>query len=232
MKNELIESRLRRDTAAAAFLAQTPAAYADIEDDVAPLRTQLAANVQRGADLAQQVLTADTDGNPARKKGTRNQLTVLLRRLILAIRAEALRSTDAKLRAAAGRLGELRNLNESSFGEEAQRLLDLVPGRETALAKRRFTAAHYQEARTLLAAFGSATTEGRLSDVSGSTGRQALERLIKDSARLLKELETYFALYQEDDPDLWNRFRQAIKVVRRGGSEGSTNNLDLPPSRK
>ncbi|RAK67033.1 hypothetical protein [Hymenobacter edaphi] len=219
MKNDLIEARLRRDATAAAFLAQAKAEYADIEDDVAPLRAQLAAGLERAAALAQQVLSADADGNAKRKKGVRNQLTALLRRLVLAARAEALSRKDAPLRAALGSPGELPNLNESTFREEATRLLALVPGRELGLAKRRFAAGHYQEARRLLAEFDAATAEGRLNDASGSTGRQALERLIKESARLLEELKVYFDLYRADDPDLWGRFQAAAKVVRRGGSE-------------
>lgn len=220
MKNDLIESRLRRDTTAAAFLAQARADYADIEADVAPLRLQLVANLERATTLAQQVLTADSDGNSNRKKGVRNQLTQLLRRLGAAVSAEALSSKDAALRAAVGTPSMLPNLNESTFAEEATRLLSLVPGREQALAKRRFTAAHAQEARQLLQDFTTATTEGRLSDTSGSTGRQALERLIKESARLLEELKVYFDLYKADEPDLWQRFQAAIKVVKRGGGGG------------
>ncbi|RTQ50279.1 hypothetical protein EJV47_11675 [Hymenobacter gummosus] len=220
MKNDLIEARLRRDTAAAAFLAQAKADYADIEDDVAPLRSQLTANLERAGTLVQQVLSADNDGNPDRKKGVRSQLTALLRRLILAARAEAMSSKDAALRAALGNLGELSNLNESTFREEATRLLGLVPGREQALTKRRFSADHAREAQQLLQDFTAATTAGRLNDTSGSTGRQALERLIKESARLLEEMKVYFDLYKADDPDLWQRFQAATKVVKRGGGGG------------
>lgn len=220
MKNDLIEARLRRDATAAAFLAQAKAEYTDIEADVAPLRDKLTASLARAGELAQQVLGADNDGNPDRKKGLRHQLTALLQRLILAGRAEAQSSKDAELRAALGNLDDLRNLNESTFAEEATRLLGLVPGREAALAKRRFTADHAQEARQLLQDFTAAATEGRLSDTSGSTGRQALERLIKDSARLLEEMKVYFDLYKADEPELWQRFQAAIKVVKRGGGGG------------
>ncbi|WP_400193695.1 hypothetical protein [Hymenobacter sp. B81] len=221
MKNDLIEARLRRDTTAAAFLAQATADYADIEADVAPLRDQLGANLTRAGELAQQVLGADNDGNPARKKGLRNQLTALLQRLILAGRAAAQSSKDAELRATLGNLDDLRNLNESTFQEEATRLLGLIPGREPAFTKRRFSADHAREARQLLQEFTATTTEGRLNDTNGSTGRQALERLIKESARLLEEMKVYFDLYKADDPDLWQRFQAATKVVKRGGGRGA-----------
>lgn len=220
MKNDLIESRLRRDTTAAAFLDQAKADYADIEADVAPLRAQLADNLTQAAALAQQVLSADEDDSSKRKKGVRNQLTALLRRLSAAATAVAVSRKDATLRAALGTPSRLPNLNESTFAEEATRLLALVQGREADFAQRRFTAAHAKDARELLAAFTTTATAGRLSDTSGSSGRRALERLIKDTARLLEEMKVYFALYKADDPDLWNRWQVATKVVKRGGGGG------------
>ena len=222
MQNDLIEARLRRDTTLSAFLDQARLRYEDTEPDVAPLRAALAANLQQSQQLAQQVISADQDQNPARKRGVRGQLTALLQRLSRALTAHAKSTANPELAARVPRrLSDLSRLSETSFAEQARLLLDLGQPHAKDLARRRYTAAHHTEAESLLSDFQTQRTEGRLSDTSASTGREALERLIKANARLVADLEAYFVLYKEDEPDLWNEFRAAAKVVRRGGGSGN-----------
>ncbi|GAA3925356.1 hypothetical protein [Hymenobacter algoricola] len=228
MKNDLIEARLRRDTDLLAFLTERRADYPDLEDDVAPLRSQLSQNLERAQTLAAEVLTADLDHNTERKRGTRNQLTALLRRLVVALRADATAKSDTRLLALAGQPGQLPRLTTSSYQEEARRLLSLAPERSAALAKRRFLPAHYTQAQALLQELRSAGTEGRLNDTTGSAGRQGLERLIKDDARLLDSITALLAVYEQDEPDFWHAYQAAARVVRRGGGPGP----DTPPPAK
>ncbi|WP_400190325.1 hypothetical protein [Hymenobacter sp. B81] len=220
MKNDLIEARLRRDHALSAFLTEQKSRYGDAETDVAPLRQQLSQALTEAQNIAQDVLTADNDGNSPRKRGTRNQLTQLLRRLVVALQAEAAAAGDQRLRALAGRPGQLGRLNESTFIEEARRLLSLAPERSTALAKRRFAPEHYQQAQSLLSELRRSANEGRLNDVAGSTGRQALERLIKQNARTIEQVRTFLRTYEQDEPALWQEFQAAARVVKRGGPDG------------
>ncbi|RTQ48197.1 hypothetical protein EJV47_17355 [Hymenobacter gummosus] len=220
MKNDLIEARLRRDEALLSFLGSEKAAYADIEADVAPLRQQLSNALAKAQDTAQNVLTADNDGSSARKKGQRNQLTQLLRRLIVGLQSIATSTNDARLLALAGQVSRLPRLPETAFVDESRRLLSLAPERSEALAKRRFTPEHYREAVTLTAELRRNISEGRLNDTEGSTGRQSLERLVKQNARAIEQLRTYFRIYELDEPELWQRFVAAAKPVKRGGSDG------------
>ena len=118
------------------------------------------------------------------------------------------------------RPSDLARLNETTYAEQARLLLDLGQHLAKELVKRRYTAAHHSEAESLLTDFQSQRTEGRLSDTSGSTGRQALERPIKANGRLQADLEDFFVLYQQDEPTLWQEFKAASKVVRRGGGSG------------
>ncbi|RAK63476.1 hypothetical protein [Hymenobacter edaphi] len=221
MKNDLIEARLRRDEALNTFLSADKSAYADIEADVAPLRQQLTGALTQAQATAQDVLTADNDGNSGRKKGQRNQLTQLLRRLIVGLQAVATSTNDARLLALSGQVSRLSRLPETAFIDEARRLLSLAPERSEALTKRRFTPEHYREATALTAELRRSINDGRLNDAEGSTGRQSLERLIKQNARAIEQLRTYFRVYELDEPDLWARFEAAARVVNRGGNPGS-----------
>ncbi len=156
MKNELIEARLRRDKSLLGFLdkAENRTRYADIEDDVAPRRTLLQTHLTTADALAQQVLGADEDNMPARKRGFRNQLTALLLRATRALRAHARSTSDTDL---TGRPSDLTKLGETSFGEEARRLLDLAKPYD--LTRRRYTAAHAAQAEDLLPKFTQGITD-------------------------------------------------------------------------
>ncbi|WBA43573.1 hypothetical protein [Hymenobacter canadensis] len=220
MQNDLIEARLRRDTTLLAFLQEKKTQYADLEEDVAGPREQLARSLEQAQALSEQVLTADSDRNPDRKRGIRNQLSGLLKRLVVGIKALGTATNDLRLQALAGQPGALSKLTETSFAEEARRLLSLAPERSAALAKRRFLPEHYQQAQKLLQEFRAAATEGRLNDTAGATGRQGLERLIKENGRLVQRLTDLLAVYAPDAPDFWNAYKAAARVVKRGGQQG------------
>ena len=217
MKNDLIETRLRRDEALLAFLNAEKPSYADIEADVAPLRQQLSTALVKAQTTAQTVLTADNDGNSERKKGQRHQLTQLLRRLVVGLQSIAVSTNDARLLALAGQVSRLPKLGETAFVDEARRLLSLAPERSEALVKRRFTPEHYREAAALNTELRRTFSEGRLSDADGSAGRAGLERLIKQNARTIEQLRTHFRIFELDEPELWQRFEAAAKPVKRGG---------------
>lgn len=241
MENELIESRLRRDNTAATFLIKdaNKARYADIEDDVAPLRTTLGTNLTKANGLIDQVITADNDNITPRKKGFRNQLTTLVLRRIKALRAHAKGLKPAPDTDLLSRLprrpADIKRLTESSFPDEAKRLLalgsDIAPA---ALTKRRYTPAHHSQATGLLQKLTATNQEGTDNDDTGATSRQALERLIKANARLIAELEEFFAPYKDPDDEealqLYTEWRQAIKVDQRGGLDGPRDNGEKSPA--
>lgn len=220
MQNDSVEARLRRDTILLAFLQEQKAHYADLEDDVAGPREQLGRGLEQAQALAEQALAADSDSNPDRKRGIRNQLTELLKRLVAGMKAVATATNDLRLQALAGQPSKLAKLTETTFAEEARRLLSLAPERSAALAKRRFTPEHYQQAQKLLQEFRAAATEGRLNDTAGTAGRQGLERLIKENGRLIERLTNLLAVYAPDAPDFWNAYKAAARVVKRGGQQG------------
>ena len=234
MENELIAARLRRDTTTDAFLVRAAPRYAEIEDDVAPLRAALKGNVGKADQLKSQVLDADSDNNSARKKGLRNQLTTLLLRRIKALRAHARGVKPDPDLALLGSLpttpASIRRATEGEFPVEARRLLALGAGVAPAdLTKRRYAPEHHAQAQQLLDQLTATTVEGADNDDLGATGRQSLERLIKANARLIATLQEFFAPYNDpDDEDalaLYKEWRQAIAVNFRGGHDGP---LDKP----
>ena len=229
MENERLAARLRRDTTTAAFLARARPRYTEIEDDVAPHRTDLAANLVKADALKGQVLDADADNNAPRKQGTRSQLTALLLRRVKALRAHAKGvkpEPDTELAATLPtRPADLRRLTEGEFPVEARRLLGLGGAvKPTDLTKRRYTPDHQTQAQKLLKQLADTTQEGATNDDLGATGRQALERLIKADTRLIAALEEFFAPYNDpDDEDalaLYKDWRQAVAVNYRGGHDG------------
>lgn len=220
MQNDLIEARLRRDTTLLAFLQEQKAQYADLEEDIASPREQLSRGLEQAQTLSEQVVEADSDSNTGRKRGLRSQLTELLKRLAASMKAVGTATGDLRLQALAGQPGQLTKLTETTFTEEARRLLSLVPERSAALAKRRFLPEHYQRAQKLLQELRATATEGRLNDTAGAAGRQGLERLIKQNARLVARLTALLAVYAPDAPDFWNAYKAAARVVKRGGQEG------------
>lgn len=234
MENERFAARLRRDTATAAFLTRAQSRYADVESDIAPLRTTLAANMVKADALKDEVLGADSDNNSPRKQGLRNQLTALLLRRIKALRAHAKGvkpdpDTDL-LVTLPTRPADIRRLTEGEFPVEARRLLTLGATLDpAALTKRRYSAEHHAQALGLLTKLTTTTQEGAINDDLGATGRQSLERLIKANARLIASLQEFFAPYNDNEDEealkLYTEWRQAIAVNYRGGHDGP---LDKP----
>lgn len=224
MKNDLIESRNRRDNSLLGFLNSKLGRYTDIETDVAPHRLRLSDNQTKINAVIQQVISADATDTSGRTRGLRGQLTDILLRLVRALRAEGLSTNNADLLARTPtRPSELRrHLGGSTFAEEARRLLDLGAPLADALVKRRYPTALNAQAEKLLKQYNDSLVDGRETDNDGSTGRQTLERLIKDNERIKKALEVFFELYQddEDEADVHDMFRAAAKVVRRGGLDG------------
>ena len=223
MKNELLESRNRRDNSMLAFLTTKMARYADVETDVAPLRLRLSDNQTKANGMIKQVMAADATDSAGRTRGIRGQITDLLLRLVRGLQAVASSTNDTDLQAKIPtRPSELRrHLGGTTFAEEARRLLDLGQPLAAALASRRYSAAQNTEAEKLLKQYTDSLVNGRETDNEGSTGRQALERIIKDNERTRKALDVFFGLYQDDEPEVVDLFNAAAKVVRRGGSEGA-----------
>ncbi|OON68618.1 hypothetical protein [Hymenobacter sp. CRA2] len=208
MKNTLIQARLRRDEAVSAFLAAETAHYTDIEADVAPLRQQLSAALAQAQELAAQG-EASASPTTARPVGVRRQLTLLLQRFSVAMRALATSAKDPRLAALAGRANGLRKLSDQALVEEARRLLSLAPERAAALAQRRFTKEHYQQAQSLLSEL-----RRNLAASGENSPANSLERLLKQNARAVASLRTFFRIYEQDEPELWQRFRAAARTER------------------
>ncbi|GAA4384151.1 hypothetical protein [Hymenobacter koreensis] len=210
MKNELVEARLRRDADLVSFLNTEVEQYADIEDDVAPLRQLLSSSLSQASSLATQALTQPEEAE--RGKGLRNQLTQLLRRLTAGLHAVAASTKDNRLLALAGNVNQLPKLTETRFAEEARRLLSLAPERSGPLSKRRFLPTHYQQAQALLGELRRASSN------ENPTDRQSLERLLKQNERTIEQLRTYFRIFEQDEPSVWLGFQAAAKVKKPTGS--------------
>jgi hypothetical protein len=159
----------------------------------------------------------------ARSRGVRGQLTDLLLRQGRGLKAIAVSTKNADLLAKLPtRPSDIKKLRETDFAEEARRLLDLGQPHAEALVKRHFAKAKGTEAEALLTTYNT-TVVGKRADVTdGSTGRLAVEQLLKDNSRIMKELGTFFELYKddEDEADVYDKFRAVSKVVRRGGQDG------------
>ena len=225
MKNNRLDAMLRRDETTAAGLVQDQPGYAGLEEDLAPLRTQHASNLQQAQALEGTVLREDQDDSTQQKKNTRKQLIALAARLAAALQAYAASAanTDPDL---AGRVRINRTLlsaaDEGTLAGLVQSVLQEAAPLAAPLAKREFTATDLSTLRQLHQHFESRQLRQRQSTVEGSTARKTLEALLRRNADLIRQMAVQLRPYQGTAKnDVWLRFQGYTKVLVRGGGSGS-----------
>jgi hypothetical protein len=228
MKNNALDAYHRRDTATLAGLEADQKNYEPIEEDIAPLRAQLATNHATADKLIDDVLEADGEDSAAVKVKTKGLLLPLLFRAGAALQAfaESQANTDEDLLARVT-LGNntLRKADEDSFVRLATGLLaeaDKVP--EKQLTKREFSADNLTEAKRLLKRFAGRLSPGRLADVSGKSTREILNDLLAANQQLIKKIRKQLLPYKNSPTkhDVWLRFQGYSKVILRKGGGGKT----------
>ena len=226
MKNNRLDAYHRRDTATTAGLTADKKNYEPIEEDIAPLREQLATNHAKADDLIDDVLKADSEDSAAVKTKTKRLLLPLLNRLSAGLQAfaESKANDDEDLlpRVSLGS-DALRKADEDSFVRLATSLLaeaDKVPA--TQLTKREFSAENLAEAKRLLQRFAGRLTPGRLADVDGKSAREILDDLLSANQQLIKKIRQQLLPYKNSPTthDVWLRFQGYSKVILRKGGGG------------
>ncbi|MDO7876505.1 hypothetical protein Q5H93_17305 [Hymenobacter sp. ASUV-10] len=228
MKNNRLDAYHRRDTATTAGLDADKKNYEPIEEDIAPLREQLATNHANADKLIDEVLKADSEDSAEVKTKTKGLLLPLLNRLSAGLQAfaESKANDDEDLlpRVTLGS-DALRKADEDSFVRLATGLLaeaDKVPAAQ--LTKREFLPADLAEAKRLLQRFAGRLTPGRLADVEGKSTREILSDLLAANQQLIKKIRKQLLPYKNSPTkhDVWLRFQGYSKVVlRTGGSAKS-----------
>jgi hypothetical protein len=226
MKNNSLDAYHRRDTATQAGLEADKANYKPIEDDIAPLREQLAANHTKADKLIDDVLEADGDDSAAVKTKTKGLLLPLLFRAGAALQAfaESKANTDEDLlhRVTLGN-NVLRRADEDTFARLATGLLaEATKVPEIQLTKREFLPADLVEAQRLLQRFSDRLTPGRLADVDGKSAREILSDLLAANQQLIKKIRQQLLPYKNSATkhDVWLRFQGYSKVIVRKGGGG------------
>jgi hypothetical protein len=222
MENNRLNALLKRDTATAAGLLADQANYAPLEDDIAPLRAEHAANTARARTLEAAVMADDQDDATAQKQGARQQLKTLGTRLAAALQAYAASATN-KDEDLAGRVNfnatDLNRADDASFATIIGALQKEAQPLAAQLAKREFTADDLLAVDTQLLRFNKKLARQRASTVSGSTDRKTLIGLLARNTALIKQIRVQLRPYQKSATkhDVWLRFQGYTKVIVLGG---------------
>ncbi|MBF9222788.1 hypothetical protein [Hymenobacter ruricola] len=222
MDNNRLNALLKRDTDTAAGLLADQANYAPLEDDIAPLRTEHAANLALARTLEEQVMADDQDDATAQKQGARQQLKALGTRLAAALQAYAASATNTD-EDLAGRVNynatDLNRADDASFATIIGTLRKEAQPLAAPLAKREFTADDLQAVDTQLLRFNKKLARQRASTVSGSTARQTLIGLLARNTDLIKKIRVQLRPYQKSPTkhDVWLRFQGYTKLIILGG---------------
>ncbi|MDQ2795138.1 MAG: hypothetical protein M3Y12_14195 [Bacteroidota bacterium] len=227
MDNNKLNAQLLRDTATAAGLLADQPSYAPLEADLAPLRTEHAANLAQARLLEAAVMGDDSTATTQQKATAKTQLKALAARLAAALQAHAASkaNTDEDL---AGRVRynrtDLAQAGDASFASIITALLKEAAPLSAALAKREFTADDLAETARLLARFEQKQTGQRTAVVAGSTDRKTLIALLRRNANLIKELRVQLKPYQSSPTkhEVWLRFQGYTKLIilSGGGPKG------------
>lgn len=229
MDNNKLDAQFRRDTATASGLLADKKQYEPLEDDIAPLREEHAANLAK-ARLLEDAVMGETSGTVTQQKaGAKTLLKALAPRLAAALQgyAASKANTDEDL---AGRVRYTRSTiteaGDASFATIIGALLKEAGPLAKELAKREFTADDLAETTRQLARFELKQTSQRTTVVSGSTDRKTLIALLRRNANLIKEMRVQFKAYQSSPTkhEFWLRFQGYTKliVLGQGGPKGAT----------
>ncbi|WP_210517622.1 hypothetical protein [Hymenobacter terricola] len=222
MDNNKLDAQLRRDTATANGLQADLDHYTALEDDLAPLRTEHAANLAQARLLEDAVMGDESGTATEQKTSAKALLKPLAFRLAAALQGYAASKTnqdeDLAGRVRYGR-SEIAKAGDASFATIVGALLKEAQPLAAPLAKREFTAADLAEATRLLARFEQKHASQRLTTVDGSTDRKTLIALLRRNTNLIKEMRTQLKAYQNSPTkhEVWLRFQGYTKLIVLGG---------------
>ena len=227
MDNNKLDAQLRRDTATATGLLADKKTYEALEDDIAPLRDEHAANLAQARALEDLVMRETATATTAQKATAKARLKVLVPRLAAALQAYAASKAnpDEDL---AGRVRynrtTLNEANDASLVTIIGALLKEAQPLGKELAKREFTAADLAETTRLLGRFEQKQAGQRLAVVEGSTERKTLIALLRRNTNLIKEIRVQLKPYQSSATkhEVWERFQGYTRliVLSGGGPKG------------
>ena len=229
MDNNKLDAQLRRDTATANGLQADKKGYAGLEDDLAPLRDEHAANLAKARALEDAVMGDDASTVTAQKTSAKALLKPLAYRLAAALQGYAA-SVSNKDEDLAGRVrysrSQLSEASDASLATMVGALLKEAGPLAAPLGKREFTADDLAETTRLLARFEQKHASRRLTEVEGSTERKALIALLRRNANLIKEMRTQLKAYENSSTkhEVWLRFQGYTKLIilGGGGAKGDT----------
>jgi hypothetical protein len=227
MDNNKLDAQFRRDTATANGLQADKHHYAPLEDDLAPLRDEHAANLAK-ARLLEDAVMGETSGTVNQQKASaKTSLKALAPRLAAALQGYAASKTN-KDEDLAGRVrysrSDLAAAGDASFATMVGALLKEGQPLADQLAKREFTADDLAETTRQLARFEQKQAGQRLAVVEGSTDRKTLIALLRRNANLIKEMRVQLKAYESSPTkhDVWLRFQGYTKLIilSGGGPKG------------
>ncbi|WP_046247355.1 hypothetical protein [Hymenobacter terrenus] len=228
MDNNRINALLLRGIATEKGLLADQENYLLLEEDIAPLRTEHAANLAKARDLEAVVMASDADDSTEQKASAKKRLKVLASRLAAALQAHA--ASDAnKDEDLAGRVRYNRTsfteADDASFATIVTTLLKEAEPLATPLAKREFTPEARAQTEALLARFVKKRNSQRNTAVAGTTDRKTLIALLARNNDLIKKLRVQFKPYQSSPTkhEVWLRFQGYTKVIilGKGGPKSS-----------
>ena len=222
MDNNRLNALLKRDTDTAAGLLADKDQYKPLEDELAPLRDEHAANLAQARTLEAAVMADGQNDDAKQKNGAKKQLKALAARLGAALQAYAASAAN-KDEDLAGRVNitatDLGRADDASFASLVAALLKEAQPLTKALEKREFTADDLTRTAALLQRFGQKRTGQRLSVVSGSTARNTLIGLLRRNTDLVKQMRVQLRPYQSSPTkhEVWERFQGYTRIIELGG---------------
>ena len=222
MDNNKLDAQLRRDTATTTGLLADKDNYKLLEDDIAPLRDEHAANLAQARLLEDAVMGDDSGTVTEQKVGTKTLLKPLAFRLAAALQAYAASKAnpdeDLAGRVRYGR-SDIAKAGDASFATIVGALLKEARPLPQELAKREFTADDLAETTRLLARFEKKADSQRVTVVADSTDRKTLIALLRRNANLIKEMRVQLRPYQNSPTkhEVWERFQGYTKLIILGG---------------
>ncbi len=227
MKNNRLDSMLRRDASVQAGLAADKKLYEPIEDDIASLRDEHAGRLEKATELADEVFDADGDDSAGVKKGTRGLLKELAGRVGRAVvaHADSKANTDEDLEERVRpALTELNSADGNTFAQGVAKIQAEATPLAAQLVKREVTADNFVELARLATKFGKRLTTGRAADVKGKTARLLMSGLLRENGQTLKKIRKQLAPYKGTarEKALTNFDGYAKLVVFNNGSSGGT----------
>ena len=222
MDNNKLDAQLRRDTATATGLLADKKGYEPLEDDIAPLRTEHAANLAKARELEDTVMAETSTDTNTQKASAKARLKVLASRLAAALQgyAASKANPDEDL---AGRVRynrtSLNEANDASFITIIGALLKEAAPLTNELAKREFTSRDLAETTHLLSRFEQKQAGQRTTVVAGATDRKTLIALLRRNANLIKEMRVQLKPYQSSPTkhEVWERFQGYTRLIILGG---------------